>query len=204
MRRHTRTAVIGEESMPIMRWLAAGALALSLALPGSGRCAEVSDYPNRKIIFMVGFAPGGGIDTFARVLAQGLTEQFGYSIVIENRPGAASNIAARAVANAAPDGYTFLVTGNSLAINQTYYEKSRLHDQLSSRRSRSRRATAWRSRSAPAIRRAPLANFWRPPKPSPSAMGSADRRRASPANMSSRCWASCRRRRCRTRAARPR
>ena len=71
---------------------------------------------------MVGFAPGGGIDTFARVLAQGLTEQFDYQIVIENRPGAASNIAARAVANAAPDGYTFLVTGNSLAINQTYYK----------------------------------------------------------------------------------
>ena len=56
------------------------------------------------------------------MLAQGLTEQFNYSIVIENRPGAASNIAARAVANASADGYTFLVTGNSLAINQTYYK----------------------------------------------------------------------------------
>src|SRR5215468_12276771 len=80
------------------------------------------DYPNRKLTFMVGFAPGGGIDTIARVVAQGLTEQVGYQIVIENRPGAASNIAARAVASAAPDGYTLLVTGNSLAINQTYYK----------------------------------------------------------------------------------
>src|SRR3954453_1477741 len=84
--------------------------------------AQVTDYPNRKITFMVGFAPGGGIDTIARVISQGLTEQFGYQIVIENRPGAASNIAARAVASAAPDGYTLLVTGNSLAINQTYYK----------------------------------------------------------------------------------
>jgi tripartite-type tricarboxylate transporter receptor subunit TctC len=107
--------------MPFTRLLAVGALALSLVLPGE-TTAQTSDYPNRKITFMVGFAPGGGIDTFARVLAQGLTEQFNYPIVIENRPGAASNIAARAVANAAPDGYTFLVTGNSLAINQTYYK----------------------------------------------------------------------------------
>jgi tripartite-type tricarboxylate transporter receptor subunit TctC len=84
--------------------------------------AGAQDYPNRKLTFMVGFAPGGGIDTIARVIAQGLSEQFGYQIVIENRPGAASNIAARAVASAVPDGYTLLVTGNSLAINQTYYK----------------------------------------------------------------------------------
>src|SRR5262245_41645737 len=96
----------------------AAALALGAATPSS---AGAQDYPNRKLTFMVGFAPGGGIDTIARVIAQGLTEQSGYQIVIENRPGAASNIAARAVASAAPDGYTLLVTGNSLAINQTYY-----------------------------------------------------------------------------------
>ena len=99
--------------------LALGAVVLGTLAPSM---AGAQDYPNRKITFMVGFAPGGGIDTFARVLAQGLTEQFTYSIVIENRPGAASNIAARAVANSAADGYTFLVTGNSLAINQTYYK----------------------------------------------------------------------------------
>jgi tripartite-type tricarboxylate transporter receptor subunit TctC len=81
--------------------------------------AQGSDYPQRKITFVVGFAPGGGIDTFARVVAQELGEQFGYQIVIENRPGSASNIAAQVVASAPPDGYTFLVTGNSFAINQT-------------------------------------------------------------------------------------
>jgi tripartite-type tricarboxylate transporter receptor subunit TctC len=81
-----------------------------------------ADYPARKVTFMVGFAAGGGVDTMARILAQALTEQFGYQIVIENRPGAASNIAAKVVASAPPDGYTFLVTGNSLAINQTLYK----------------------------------------------------------------------------------
>jgi tripartite-type tricarboxylate transporter receptor subunit TctC len=100
---------------------AAGTLVLA-AIPASEGWTQVSDYPSRKVTFVVGFAPGGGIDTMARVVAQELGEQLGYQIVIENRPGAASNIAARAVANAAPDGYTLLVTGNSLAINQTYYK----------------------------------------------------------------------------------
>jgi len=84
--------------------------------------AQISDFPNRKLTLMVGFAPGGGIDTMARVVGQGLADQFNYQIVIENRPGAASNIAARAVANSPPDGYTLLATGNSLAINQIYYK----------------------------------------------------------------------------------
>jgi tripartite-type tricarboxylate transporter receptor subunit TctC len=80
-----------------------------------------SDYPARTINFIVGFAPGGGIDTFARVIAQELAEQSHVSVVIENRAGAASNIAAKFVAGAAPDGYTLLFTGNSYAINQTFY-----------------------------------------------------------------------------------
>src|SRR5262249_29480770 len=100
---------------------AAGACILA-AVSGHPAQAQAVDYPNKKISFVVGFAPGGGIDTLARVVGQDLFDQFGYQIVIENRPGAASNIAARSVANAAPDGYTLLVTGNSLAINQTYYK----------------------------------------------------------------------------------
>jgi tripartite-type tricarboxylate transporter receptor subunit TctC len=85
---------------------------------------RAQEYPNGKITFIVGFAPGGGIDTYARVLAQALTEQFGYSIVIENRAGAASNIAAKAVVAAPPDGHTLLFTGNSYAINQTFYKNA--------------------------------------------------------------------------------
>jgi tripartite-type tricarboxylate transporter receptor subunit TctC len=97
---------------------AIGAL-LTLGLAPAG--AQPSDYPSRTVTFIVGFAPGGGIDTFARVVAQELTEQAGFSVVIENRAGAASNIAAKAVAVAPPDGYTLLFTGNSYAINQTLY-----------------------------------------------------------------------------------
>jgi tripartite-type tricarboxylate transporter receptor subunit TctC len=102
-------------------------LSLAAALAGlshspSPAAAQAADYPARKVTFVVGFAAGGGVDTMARIVAQALTEQFGYQIVIENRPGAASNIAAKAVASAAPDGYTFLFSGNSLAINQTFYK----------------------------------------------------------------------------------
>jgi tripartite-type tricarboxylate transporter receptor subunit TctC len=66
--------------------------------------AQAPEYPSGKITFIVGFAPGGGIDTYARVIAQGLGERLGWSVVIENRPGAASNIAAKVVAAAPPDG----------------------------------------------------------------------------------------------------
>jgi tripartite-type tricarboxylate transporter receptor subunit TctC len=96
-------------------------LGLLLLAPTSGLPALAQDYPDRKITFMVGFAPGGGIDTFARVIAQALGERFGWQIVVENRAGAASNIAAKLVAGAPPDGYTLLATGNSYAINQTLY-----------------------------------------------------------------------------------
>lgn len=94
---------------------------LAVSSPRSA-AAEVADYPARKITFVVGFAPGGGVDTMARIVAQELGEQLGYQIVVENRPGAASNIAAKAVASAPADGYTMLFTGNSIAINQTFYK----------------------------------------------------------------------------------
>jgi tripartite-type tricarboxylate transporter receptor subunit TctC len=110
------------------RFAIAAAIALLLSQPPRPAHAQDTDFPTRsefptrKVTFIVGFAPGGGVDTMARIVAQGLSEQFGYQIVIENRPGAASNIAAKAVASAAPDGYTMLFTGNSLAINQTFYK----------------------------------------------------------------------------------
>jgi len=99
--------------------LAAMLIALVVTAAGGPAFAQTSDYPARKITFIVGFAPGGGIDVLARGVAQELSEQFGYQMVVENRPGAASNIAAKVVASAPPDGYTLLVTGNSFAINQT-------------------------------------------------------------------------------------
>ena len=79
--------------------------------------AQPGDAPGKKITMIVGFAPGGGVDVLARVVAQELNDHAGYQVVIENRPGAGSNIAAKIVAGAAPDGATFLFTGNSYAIN---------------------------------------------------------------------------------------
>ena len=86
-----------------------------------GAMAQAGDAPSKKITMIVGFAPGGGVDVLARVVAQELNDNAGFQMVIENRPGAGSNIAAKAVAGAAPDGATLLFTGNSYAINQTIY-----------------------------------------------------------------------------------
>lgn len=104
------------------RTLLAACILLQAPLTFAAAHSDAGDYPSRKITFVVGFAAGGGVDTLARVVAQELTERFGYQIVVENRPGAASNIAAKAVAGAVPDGYTLLFTGNSWAINQTLYK----------------------------------------------------------------------------------
>lgn len=82
--------------------------------------SSAQDAP-KKITMIVGFAPGGGVDVLARVVAQELNDSGGFQVVIENRPGAGSNIAAKTVAGAAPDGTTMLFTGNSYAINQTIY-----------------------------------------------------------------------------------
>src|SRR4029077_18677759 len=83
--------------------------------------AQAGDAANRKITMIVGFRPGGGVDPLARVVGQGLHDGAGFQIRTENRPGAGSNIAAKTVASAAPDGATVLFTGNSYAINQTIY-----------------------------------------------------------------------------------
>lgn len=81
------------------------------------------DFPTRRITIVVGFAAGGAVDVAARVLGESLGRHFGQSVVIENRLGADSNIAARAVVDAAPDGYTLFFSSNSLVINQSLYPK---------------------------------------------------------------------------------
>jgi tripartite-type tricarboxylate transporter receptor subunit TctC len=72
---------------------------------------------------IVGFAPGGATDIMARLMGQSLSERLGQQFVIENRPGAASNVGTEAVVNAAPDGYTLLVVTSVNAINASLYEK---------------------------------------------------------------------------------
>ena len=96
-------------------------LLAAVAISASAFTAQAQDYPSKPITLIVGFAPGGGVDIVARALAAQLQEQIGQSVVIENRPGAGSNIAAVAVARAAPDGYTLLVGANGMTTNMKLY-----------------------------------------------------------------------------------
>ena len=106
------------------------ALALTLAALAPMTRAQ-SDWPNKPITLMVGFAPGGPNDIVARALSLRLSDQLKQQVIVDNRPGANGNIAASSVARAAPDGYTFLYNSSSLALSPALYRKSLinpLHD----------------------------------------------------------------------------
>src|SRR5436190_17589766 len=98
--------------------LAAGAAALPLAC----RSAWAQNYPTRPVRIVVGFAAGGPNDIIARLIGHWLTERLGQPFIIENRPGAATNIGTEAVVKSPPDGYTLLLAGSPNAINATLYE----------------------------------------------------------------------------------
>jgi tripartite-type tricarboxylate transporter receptor subunit TctC len=99
--------------------LAAGAA----ALPAVSRIARAQTYPTRPVLIIAGFGAGGGIDRSARLMGQWLSERLGQPFVIENRPGANSNIATEAVVRAPADGYTLLLINPANAINATLYDK---------------------------------------------------------------------------------
>ena len=99
--------------------LAVGAAAL-LAMP---RIARAQAYPTRPVRVIVGFAAGGGYDIIGRLIGQWLSDRLGQPFVIENRPGAATNIATQVVVNAPADGYTLLLVGSTNTINTTFYRK---------------------------------------------------------------------------------
>jgi tripartite-type tricarboxylate transporter receptor subunit TctC len=91
-------------------------LAAAIAFPGAAQ-----NYPSRPVRLIVGFAPGGGVDINARMLAPKLSEYLGQQVVVENVPGAGTNIANERVARAVPDGYTLLINTAAVAINMSLY-----------------------------------------------------------------------------------
>jgi tripartite-type tricarboxylate transporter receptor subunit TctC len=93
----------------------------TVVLPAIARIACADDYPNRPVHVLVGFPAGGPTDIAARLIGQWLQERLGQPFVIENRPGAATNIATEAVAHAAPDGYTLLAAVGTNAFNGALY-----------------------------------------------------------------------------------
>jgi tripartite-type tricarboxylate transporter receptor subunit TctC len=97
-------------------------LAAGAALLPALRTARAETYPSRPVHILVGFAAGGAADIVARLTAQRLSERLGQQFIVDNRPGAATNIATEAAVQATPDGYTLLLVTASNAINATLYE----------------------------------------------------------------------------------
>lgn len=85
--------------------------------------ARAQPYPNKAIHMIVGYAPGGGVDIIARMMAPQLQTRLGQPVIVDNRPGAGGNIATELTAKAAPDGYTLLMAGNTVVISPFFYEK---------------------------------------------------------------------------------
>ena len=112
--------------------LAAGAA----ALPAVTRTAWAKAYPTRPVRVIVPFAPAGDTDLVARLMGQWLSERLGQPFIIENRPGAGTNIGTEAVVRAPADGYTLLLASPPSAINATLYDKLNFVFLRESRRSR--------------------------------------------------------------------
>jgi tripartite-type tricarboxylate transporter receptor subunit TctC len=98
--------------------LAANVAVLTGMPPG---IALAQNYPTRPVRWVIGFPPGGGADIVARIMGAWLSERLGQQIIIENKPGAGTNIATEAVVTSPPDGYTLLWVGTSNVINATLY-----------------------------------------------------------------------------------
>src|ERR1700691_204148 len=98
--------------------LAAGAS----ALPVASRFAWADTYPSRPVRIVVGFPPGAATDIIARLVADGLSQRLGQQFIVDNRPGAGSNIGAETAIKAPPDGYTLLAITVTNAVNATLYD----------------------------------------------------------------------------------
>jgi tripartite-type tricarboxylate transporter receptor subunit TctC len=113
--------------MTIARRTLLGLAGGAVALPALSRLAFAQTYPNRPLRIVVGFPAGSSTDINARILSPWLSERLGQPVVIENKPGAGTNIAAEAVVRSAPDGYTILWLTSANASNVTLYENLRFN-----------------------------------------------------------------------------
>ena len=102
--------------MKLHRLLACAAMAIA----GTAAAADAT-FPSKPLHLIVGFPPGGAVDVVARTLGQQLSADLGQPVIIENKPGAGTNIAVKALIDSAPDGYTLMLTANSLAANMSLY-----------------------------------------------------------------------------------
>jgi tripartite-type tricarboxylate transporter receptor subunit TctC len=97
--------------------------AAAIALPALSRIATAQAYPSRPLRLVLGYPPGGSADLTGRLIGQWMSERLGQTVVIENRPGAGTNLATETVVRAPADGYTLLLVAPANAINATLYEK---------------------------------------------------------------------------------
>ncbi|MBI1991430.1 MAG: tripartite tricarboxylate transporter substrate binding protein [Betaproteobacteria bacterium] len=104
------------------KFIAALGMALALGLAGQA-WAQAPKFPAKPIRMVVGYAPGGGSDIMGRLIAQQITEALGQQVIVENRPGAAQNVAAELVAKSPADGYTLFMSSAALGINVSLYSK---------------------------------------------------------------------------------
>jgi len=102
------------------RRAALAAMGALLAAAGGGVRAQ--GYPARSVRVIVGYPPGGAVDVIARAVGQQLSASLGQAVIVENKPGAGTNIAMRAVIDSAPDGYTLMLAANALAANVSLYQ----------------------------------------------------------------------------------
>jgi tripartite-type tricarboxylate transporter receptor subunit TctC len=101
------------------------ALTLTCALASSNVLAQsAAQYPTQDHTLLVGYTPGGTADMLARAVGQKLTETWGHQVIVENRPGAGTNIGTEVAAKAAPDGYTLFMPTVANAINPTLFRSS--------------------------------------------------------------------------------
>jgi tripartite-type tricarboxylate transporter receptor subunit TctC len=95
---------------------------IALCIAFNGASVQAEGFPARPVRLLVGFTPGGGVDINARILAAKLSELFAQQVIVENKPGAGTNIANETVAKSAADGYTLLFNSPAVAINMSLYK----------------------------------------------------------------------------------